>query len=812
MIKQKIVLLFVLSFISLSSFALVNEEAEVLSAPIDDLDTSRVYDIEEVVVVSSPKETNFLMRQPLSVTLLGNKEIAKLGATSLKDLSTVVPNFFMPSYGSRVTSAAYVRGVGSRIGEPAVGLYVDNVPYGSRSAYDFTFLDVARVDVMRGPQGTLYGSGAMGGVVRMFTISPFAGQGTDVEVGAKTRLGGRHVKAVTYVHPSDKVALSLAGGYEGQDGAFNNSFTQNDADASDAANVKARLAWQPKSNLRIDAIASYEYSDENACPYYYIDTLASSGNIRTGLNEITQNRQSSYRRSLFNASLGLEWQAPKFVLTQIAAYQHLNDRLFMDQDFISADIFSLTQKQRMNNFTEELSLRSRNNKFWEWTAGAFFKYQQTLTSCPVTFHSDGMDFLNAQFAQVLPKNPPMMLAFTSPSLQFVSDMETPYFSGALFHQSTINFGAGVSLVAGLRLAYDHNSLDLKSNLAQPASYRFMMPAFGVNANLSSAPVVNGTLSKDTWQLLPKLAVQYKHKSGRGNVYLSASKGYRPGGYNLQSYSDLAQTALRRDMMLGVKDFSIATINAMPLPDAVKQGAIAGMSGALNKNIPAEPNIADLEYKAEEAWNYELGGHLKFSCFQGNLSVDYSAFYVTTKNRQLVRFAESGMGRVTVNAGRSRSIGAEVALRAEPIIDRLVLQATYGYTHATLTEHNLGEQNGVQVDYSGNRVPFAPEHTFAANVTFRQPLNTRALRAFFVGVGTHGAGRIYWDEANTFDQPFYAQMQARVGVEFPANVHFEVIGHNLTNTHFTTFSFDSMQRRYAQYGNPRHFEMKLNLHF
>ena len=437
----------------------------------------------------------------------------------------------------------------------------------------------------------------------------------------------------------------------------------------------------------------------------------------------------------------------------------------------------MTQKQRVGNFTEEISLRSSGRRFWEWTAGAFFRYQHTQTDCPVVFHGDGMRFLNNQFAAVLPKNPPMSLAFTNDELRFVSDIKTPMLSGALFHQSTLNFGAGISAVAGIRLAYDHHTLDLRSGLASPATYQFAMPAFGIRANLSSSPEVNGTLTKDTWQVLPKVALQYKHKSGRGNVYLSAAKGYRPGGYNLQSYSDLAQVSLRRDMMLGVKEFSINTINAMPLPDAAKQGAIAGMSKVLDANIPAEPNIADLEYKAEEAWNYELGGHLNFNLGQGTLGVDYSAFYVTTKNRQLARFAESGMGRVTVNAGRSRSIGAEVALRAEPLLDRLILQATYGYTHATLVEHNLGEQNGVVIDYSGNRVPFAPEHTFSANATYRQPLHTRVLRAVHVGLGTYGAGRIYWDEANTFEQPFYAQLQARVGVEFPADVKFEIIGHN-----------------------------------
>ena len=102
---------------SLSLFALAALPA-ALSASV--VDTSRVYNIEEAVIVASPKETTFLKRQPLSASLLGQQDLQALGATDIQGLSIAVPNVFLPSYGSRVTSSAYVRGVGSRIGAPAV--------------------------------------------------------------------------------------------------------------------------------------------------------------------------------------------------------------------------------------------------------------------------------------------------------------------------------------------------------------------------------------------------------------------------------------------------------------------------------------------------------------------------------------------------------------------------------------------------------------------------------------------------------------------------------------------------------------------
>ena len=125
-------------------------------------DTTKVIDIEEVVVIASPKETGKLRELPTAVSLLSQKDMQANQITTLKNVSSLVPNFFMPDYGSRLTSAIYIRGIGSRINTPAVGLYVDNIPYIDKSAFDFNFYDIERIDILRGPQGTLYGRNTMG--------------------------------------------------------------------------------------------------------------------------------------------------------------------------------------------------------------------------------------------------------------------------------------------------------------------------------------------------------------------------------------------------------------------------------------------------------------------------------------------------------------------------------------------------------------------------------------------------------------------------------------------------------------------------
>ena len=148
------------------------------------VDSSKVYDIDEVIVVSQPKEAFRLRQQPLSSTSFGNFEMNRLGARDLRELSSYIPNFVMPNYGSRLSSAVYVRGIGSRVNSPAIGVYVDGIPVMSKSAFNLHTYQLSRVDVLRGPQGTLYGQNTEGGLVRLYSRNAFDYQGTDVTQAA----------------------------------------------------------------------------------------------------------------------------------------------------------------------------------------------------------------------------------------------------------------------------------------------------------------------------------------------------------------------------------------------------------------------------------------------------------------------------------------------------------------------------------------------------------------------------------------------------------------------------------------------------
>ena len=123
----------------------------VMADEINPKDTIRTYNIEEIILTSSTKETNDLRKLPGSVTVLSPQQIIGRQIDALKDISSFVPNLYMPDYGAKLTSAIYIRGIGARSSGQSIGMYVDNVPYLDKSTFDFELTDIQRIEVLRGP-------------------------------------------------------------------------------------------------------------------------------------------------------------------------------------------------------------------------------------------------------------------------------------------------------------------------------------------------------------------------------------------------------------------------------------------------------------------------------------------------------------------------------------------------------------------------------------------------------------------------------------------------------------------------------------
>ncbi|WP_375338125.1 TonB-dependent receptor [Bacteroides sp. ET336] len=764
-------------------------------------DTTRVIDIEEVIVIATPKENNRLRQQPLSATSFSQGDMRNNSVTSVKSLSGLVPNLFIPDYGSKLTTSVYVRGIGSRINTPAVGLYVDNIPFIDKSAFDFNYSDIERIDVLRGPQGTLYGRNTMGGLIRVFTKSPFSYQGTDISLGAATY--NNYKASVNHYHRiSDKFAFSAGAFYEHEGGFFENVARNNEKiDKGDEVGGRMRAIWLPKDNLKLDFTVNYEYSNQGGYPYQ-LTSLSETDiyyqDLKGDLGKVAYNNECGYMRHLLNGGLNLEHQADNFILSSVTGFQYLKDEMNLDQDFTRKNVYTMSQRQNSKTISEEIVLKSKPGRRWQWTTGVSGFYQWLDTEGPVTFHEDGISSLmennvNGIFKKIkeeYPMMPDMSLDITDENILIGGNFKSPMLSTGIYHQSTINdiIFEGLSFTAGLRMEYERYWLDYNSNTNINFDFKIAvmpMPFKGLN----TSPKVNGNISHDYIQLLPKFALQYDFNKSN-NIYASVSKGYRSGGYNIQMFSEIVQGEMINGM--------IAVL------DEKSHGMVSQMGG--DKIPHYEFNIQETTmYKPEYSWNYEIGSHM--TMFDGRLQADVAAFYMDTHDQQISRFAASGLGRITVNAGKSRSIGGELALKAQ-ITDAFSLNGNYGYTHATFTDYVVSDE----VNYNGNYVPFVPQHTFNIGGQYIFRMKSGAwLDNIMLNANYKGAGRVYWTEQNNAYQNLYGTLNGRISLN-KGNGQIGIWINNALNTKYQAFYFESMNRGFAQMGRPMQIGVDLRCRF
>ena len=797
-------------------------------------DTSKVIDLDEVTIVSQPKEQVRLRLQPVSSNVFGAEQLQQLNVHDLSQLSQYVPSFTMPSYGSRLTSSMYVRGIGSRINNPAVGVYYDNIPLMSKAAFNNHFYMLDRVDILRGPQGTLYGQNTEGGLVRIYSKNPMNYQGTDIRLGIGTGLYS-NVEVAHFHRPSDKLAFSVAGFYSGLKGFIDNKNFDQKNDLTNEAGGKLRLIFQPTTKLKFDWTADYQYVNQNGFGYggFFPLPWVMGGDVGRPADETVQDPATTimngYKRNMFNTGLNISYNTEKLLFTSTTSYQYLNDMMLMDQDYMTPDYLRLEQYQKMNALTQEFVLRSHDTSRWQHATGLFGSYQWLNTEAPVYFGDAitgpiGTAITNAMkgamqqsmypriyqqmLQQMLEQGMPQAaaeaqaaiaaqaavdkaLAGVSMSAEMAvpESFKTPSMNLAAFHESNILLGDRFKLTLGLRFNVDKVKIEYDAlaymNMTGGTAER--------QATYHLTSRVADSRSKTYTQLLPKFALTYYFDENVGNIYALVSKGYRAGGYNIQMFSDILQTDLnahQQDAMRGDYDVEHTTQDY--------------------DNI--EETIA---YKPEESWNFELGTHLNL--FGGRVHADIAAYYMKVRNQQLSQMSPLyNYGRIMTNAGKSHSCGLEIALRGKAVDNRLDWGVTYAYTNSKFDEYDANSFNVSNhtdgyvplVTYKGNYVPFVPQHTLSAMADWH-------IGQFTIGANVNGQGKTWWDEANTYGQKFYALLGAHADYDF-GPVIVSLWGRNLTNTKYNTFAVQSSAaggtRYFAQQANPIQLGLDVNIHF
>ena len=706
------------------------------------------------VTVTAIKQSSDLRSQATALTVLGMQDSERNQVQSVKTASELVPNLFIPDYGSRMTSTVYLRGIGTRIDQPAVGLTIDNVPVMTKENYDFDLTDMARFEALRGPQNTLYGRNTLGGVMNVYTLSPLNYQGTRALVeGANHgtwRVGASHYRLIR-----QNLGLSLSAQYGSTKGEFTNEYNGKRCDWERMFSARAKIEWRSLNGWYLSNVASVSVSRQGGYPYEWVET-----------GQIAYNDTCFYRRTSIMDGLTLRKDYSNFTLSSITSYQYIDDNMTLDQDFTVHDYFTLTQARREHAVTQDFIVRSHDTGgSYRWLAGVSGFYRRYRMDAPVTFKDYGIEqLIETHVNSAIPDYP---IAWDTRSFVLGSRFTSPSWGAAIYHESTYQLGQW-TFQAGVRLDYEHAHLNYHS--FTHTGYNVYNAATGTL--FAHEPIdidEHGKLDKDFFEILPNLSVTWHPWEGkRHTVYLAASRGSKAGGFNTQMFSDVLQQRLMGMMGIGL------------------QYDVDKMVG----------------YKPEKAWSYELGGH--FECWQGRVQSDMDIFFMDCRDRQLTVFPPgTTTGRMMTNAGRTNSWGGEFAMTVTPT-ERTHLNMSYGFTRATFKDYNDGRN-----DYEGKRVPYAPMHTLFAQCSHGIIINGNHDRQLVLAANVRAAGDIYWNEANTLKQPLYALLGASVTWQQPS-YSIQLWGRNLSDTGYNTFYFVSIQHPFLQRGHGRQLGVTLRL--
>jgi outer membrane receptor protein involved in Fe transport len=709
------------------------------------IDTCRTLD--EVSVVALKQEER-LRNEAVSATAVGRVQLENLNAAAIKSVSDIVPNVYIPDYGSRITSTIYVRGIGARMDQPAVGLNVDNVPILNKNAFDFDLADIASVEMLRGPQSTLYGRNTIAGLINISTLSPLRYQGWRITASGGS---GNDWKASAgwYHKLNDNFATAIIGSFSYLGGFFRNQYNGKLLDKELGGGLRWKTDWRITRDLHLQNVASASILRQGGYPY---ESVASG--------EINYNDTCFYRRFLFNDGLTLRLKKDTYTMTSITSVQYLDDNMTLDQDFLPLPYFTLTQRQRETAVTEDLMFRgSAADDRYTWLAGAFLFYKNIDMNAPVTFKDTGIKSLIEDHRNSA--NPYYPIDWDSREFRLNSDFSMPTFGTALYHESRYKLSRW-QFTLGLRLDFEQSALRYRSycntgyQLYRKEENGDLTPYRHIGLNIDD----RDRLKRRYFNWLPKLSVLYNiDEAGDNNLFAVVSKGYKAGGFNTQMFSDVLQQRLMGMMGIGAK---------YDVDDVVG-------------------------YKPEYSWNYEIGGH--FSIPVARLLLDASIFFIDCRDQQLTMFPDgTTTGRIMTNAGRTRSCGGEISADWTPI-DALSVKAGYGYTNAKFLEFD----NGI-ADYAGKYLPYVPQNTLNTSVAYTFTFRNRPVKSLALEANLRGTGKIFWNEQNSLYQDFYLLPGASV-ILSGEKWSLQIWGKNLSDTRYRTFYFLSMGNEFLQRGRP-----------
>lgn len=677
-------------FLGCAMLALSSGFAAAQTASPQAADNSAIAEI----VVTAQKRAENLQDVPVSVTALTSQALAARGVTNVLALNNMAPGMRISANDAAANPKIYIRGVGLSDFNPnassGVGVYTDGVYIGSPLAQMAGFFDLAQVEVLRGPQGTLYGRNTNGGAINITTKRPTQSFTADASleygsfnaVRAEAGVGGPII--------ADKLAFRAAAQLTQDDGYTHNRVTGNDLNAADNWAGRLSLLYTPSDDFEVLAqVNRYVNRGDSITPQHralfpsdaastgpdglclasayasgactdlmgYVDT---DGNDRA----VDSNLEGKDKIDLFGASAQATWSFNKLQLVSVTAWQWAHRNNVENTDGGPLQMIEINYRSRHQQFTQELRLQSDDPAArLSWVLGGYFMDERVEDNTRQDTLRDYRPFF------VTPDNPTGVSAADS-----VAVFGWPYVQKtkgyAVFGQADYKFTDRLTGTVGLRWSADKKHMNYRSQIEDGAFILLESDQKKTFSAFSGRLGLRYELTPDT------------------NVYATYNRGYKAGGF----FGGLATT-----------------------PEEV------------------EP------YDNETLDAYEIG--MKSEFFDRRVRLNVSGFYYDYKNQQV--FAQALRNGLTVlvldNAANSEVYGGEAEITARPI-QPLTLTAGISLLHA-----KFGEYFSEGQDFTGNWLPQSPKVTFNVAANYVAPLASGA--SIVANVDANYSSKAYFENSN-----------------------------------------------------------------
>lgn len=651
------------------------------------------------IIVTATRREESLSSVPIAISAFSGQTLQNTGANDIRQLNQLAPSLLVSGATSEVSFTARVRGVGT-VGEnfgleSSVGLFVDGV-YRSRTGVGLSELgDIERVEVLRGPQGTLFGKNSTAGLINITTRKPsfdFAAKGSATYGNYDYyRVDGSVTGGLT-----NSVAAKLDAVYQKRDG-FTKNLTLGEKDSNDRDRylLRGQLLFEPNSDVSLRLIGDYSHRDEICCAAPYLGparnvTLDAQGNLVISPNTalINLNNQGAnitagapFNRSVstspgfnyvskgndYGASGELNWNLGGVKLTAITAYRKFKNRQGQDFDFERLDLLHRTAlRRKVELFTQELRFQGKLLDRIDWLVGGYYSDEKITTGDNPQFGTDADRFLPTLFGAAAP-------AFSSlPGLLNAMPLAGSGVTQADFRQKSRTYAFfthnvidvipdKLSLTLGGRYTNERKDLttafaSTPNNLCSalrnaPAS---ALPApFNTSSALLTAAINTACAAVNSPAgsgFSPATDPGAKFSDGEFTgtavlsfkpvedllVYASYSKGFKAGGFNLDT--------------AGLDP----ACNPAAGTAALQAACVAARARAANTSGNGRPEASDIRFTAEKVDAYEVGLKFKGKGF----GVNVAGFYNLFDNFQLNAFNGTNFQVVTLQSCKDNLNGGD----------------------------------------------------------------------------------------------------------------------------------------------------------